>query len=233
MRYAVAFLVPLIASPAAAAVIAGGEIVAPHSGYASNDPPSSGAAQQVADDFAVRTTAARLDSLVWWGNYSQDEDEAGTETEFTIRFFRDADDYGPTSPNSESPVLFLAVTATASITGIATTGDSRDVFRYSADFVPPLELSRGAYWLSIVESDPETSEIWEWQNTTAAQQGARNHVIDPLGANTWSPVVNGRHSRAFILTGEFIGTVPEPASGLLLAIGMVAIGHRHHRRNVK
>jgi hypothetical protein len=234
MRYAFALAAVLLASPAAADIIGGGQIASPQSGFASNDPPSTDYAQQVADDFAVWTLGARIDRIEWWGNYSQDESEADTTTAFTIRIIRDAASYGPTSPVNEPPVFSQDVTTTALVTGISTTGDDREVFRYSVDFAPPIDLIRGAYWLSILESDPTTvAETWEWQNTLL-NTGTINHARNPPDDLLWHPVAaDPRRSRAFVLIGELFGNVPEPSSAVLFVLGCCGLAHRHHRRKVK
>jgi hypothetical protein len=204
-----------------ASIVFENPLTSPASGYASNDPPSSGASQQMADDFTL-TSATTIRAISWFGNYSDDEPEAGTITSFSLRVFADIGD--GTSPVNGAPLLSEDVTAFAQVTGVSTTGDDREVFRYTANLVSPFALTSGTFWLSVVENDVTTNaETWEWQSTLSGS-GATNMRRLPPSTPNWITAIppgdNLRKDRPFTLYDERqdLAAVPEPSSFLVYLI---------------
>lgn len=193
----------------------------------------SGVVQEVqnADDF-VLTSERPLTAIKWWGSYFGDEPATDN---FTIRLFEDA---GGATPLPETAPLFEA--SVSPVTRVLAGFDDAfgiTVYEYRASLGAALLLEPGLrYYLSILNDvtdapDPSGNgstpadlvDDWYWanSNTTGDRWDRLAGDADP-GETTddveWQPTpdevqgVTIGGDLAFVL-------IPEPAAGLLLALG--------------
>ncbi len=186
-------------------------------GSFSNFVSPAASVQQIADDFHLpaRTT---LETLAWAGYYNQGGSMANP-VDFKIRFF--ADDGG--SPGV--PVVVSLADYDVAVDAASFTGSG--VFTYALA-LPALTLDPGSYWISIMESDPDnafagtTDWLWARHDNAALESAFRLN-----DAEAWS-ITGG--NRALTITGRAAPSIPEPATALLLGVGIATIaflGRRH------
>lgn len=100
--------------------------------------------------------------------------------------------------------------------------------RFQNDFAVMLSLGPGTYWLGLHNGPTTTTTrqefYWETTNGNATATGREDQT--PFGDNGWSS--NGQE-HAFQLMGTQT-TVPEPATVVLMATGLVGIGAAARRR---
>jgi hypothetical protein len=183
----------------------------PFTGYGSNDPATSSAGQQIADDFSLGS-AAKLNRVTWYGYYTDlhGTSYGGTSSQFSTRFF--ADDGNGLAPVNAPPFFSESVTVDAAPTGVVTTGDNHAVFSYSATLSSVVSLTAGTFWLSIVEDDAGTDDTWEWADTLLGVGTPINVRKIPGSLDDWTPVSLGslRTQRAFILANDPLTSVAVP-----------------------
>ena len=174
-------------------------------GEFSNLGPSN---QQVADDFQF-SQPTTIQSVSWFGRYGEPL-SVTNPVSFSIRFFANAG----MSPEV-LPLQELNVAVDAVPTGLAFNGSPW--FEYSTNLVP-LTLNPGAYWLSVLETDPQTPTFgnsqWLWGDSgTTGVRAFRNS-----DSMAWTSSLDVNH--AFTLTGTII---PEPSTMLLLGSGLIGL----------
>jgi hypothetical protein len=150
--------------------------------------------QQVAEDFVLSFTAS-VQTVGWEGSYfgTTTPNDCDSETiAFRIRFYE--------SP-SEPPISDSDVSATCERVGTSTYGSA--IYRFAADLGSALPLPAGAYWVSIVESDPDTSIDFRWWKTNteaSGQYAVRSSEAGPFHVMTSDP----RPDFALTLSGELV-----------------------------
>ena len=198
----VSFLVLTLARPASAATI----FSQPYPGPAPGTVSDSGHGQLAADDFTLLTTSILTD-FHWWGSYTSTPDPLTAPIDsFSLTFFPDL-----------ASLISATGGVTANLTNIVRTsiGDftpaGNAIFSYTADFVTGLAFSPGTYVVLLVgNSGPQ---FFGWTDRPDGSAFVR------LGGNWF---VN-THGQAFEITGI---AVPEPATLLLLGIGVVSAAAR-------
>ena len=176
-------------------------------GAFSNLGPSN---QQVADNFQL-SQVSTLESLSWFGRYGSAAVTPTNPVAFSIRLFTDRGAVPAVSPLQELNVL-----VDAQVTGLTFGGIPW--FSYST-LLPAFTLDPGTYWVSVVESDPQTPTFgntqWLWGQSNPAD-GRAFRLSD--GAS-WNQESNP--NMAFSLQGT---VVPEPSAFLLCGLGAIGLG---------
>lgn len=184
------------------------------SGEFSNLGPSN---QQVADDFQL-IQATTIQSMSWFGRYVTAL-SVTNPVSFSVRFFADAG-----SSPAMSPLREFNVTVDAVPTGLGFNGTPW--FEYSTNLMP-FTLDPGAYWLSVLETDPQTptagNSQWLWADS--GTRGAR--AFRGSDGEAWTSSLDIDH--AFTLTGVPVD-VPEPSTVLLIATGLIGVAGLRRRR---
>jgi CARDB protein len=139
--------------------------------------------QQVADDF-VLSTPTTLASFSWFGRYGANIAVANP-VDFSIRIFADA-----AGQPANTALQTFDVSVTATPTG--QTFGSVPWFAYSTPL--GVTLPAGSYWISVLETDPDTPDTgttqWLWADSSAA--GARALRVGEGG--TWTAALDVNHA---------------------------------------
>lgn len=178
--------------------------------------------QQIADDFVLGESAV-VRRIVWWGFYGDTFDEfpepAPDSEQFRIRFYgARAGDGLPDDDNILFEDSFVDPMRVA--TGrVILTGPAPPEYVYQADFPVPLSLDENTpYWLEIVQ-DGNIESLFRWEVSVAEETG---QAFRNLGTDDWqSSLPQLMADTAFQLL-----EVPEPGSGVLLALGLCALSRR-------
>jgi hypothetical protein len=170
---------------------------------------------EAADDF-VLGSAVLLTDVHWWGAYATSNTP---ETDsFTIRLFEDDGGVPQTTHFYEESGL------TGNRVGTGTSIGPFDVYEYSADITPIVLAGGVTYWISIVnDTANDLDDAWYWAQ--AAFPG--NAVQRDADGGSWTHFTNSE--LAFHLTGAR-EVVPEPASMVLLGLGLVGLIARTRKK---
>ncbi len=165
---------------------------------------------RVADDFQL-SAAHDISSITFWSLQASAADYSG---QLTWGIYSDAGG----SPGS------LLQGATLSLAGVATgqsSGFGYQEFRF--DIGVSFSLAAGHYWLALHNgpAGQTTPSDMLWGTSAAAGPGGVYH--DGFG---WWETGN---EQAFLLGGAISHAVPEPASALLFAAGLAAVGGLRRR----
>ena len=209
----VVFLLLIIASAASAAPI-----------YAQSGAPNSAFPSDrefdtlIADDFAL-AAADVIRSVSWQGNYAFDGTAPAVD-DFQIRFYADA---------AGSPGALLQSFAVGDAVARAAVGmlGSFITYGYTADLGGGFGAAAGTtYWLMIANETTGDNDNWYW----AVQTGPGGNVhLSVDDGSSWSPSLAPAETD-FVLDNDNV-SVPEPASFLLVGIGVAAAVRRkrlHH-----
>jgi PEP-CTERM motif-containing protein len=204
----VVFLLLITASAAYAAPIFT-QSVAPNSAFPSEREFDT----LIADDFTLPANEV-IRSVSWLGSYAF-EGTAPAVDDFQIRFYADA---------AGSPGALLqsfAVGDTASRAAVGMVG-SFITYGYTADLGGGFAAAGGTTsWLMIANNTTGDNDNWYW----AVQTGPGGNVQLSLNnGSSWSDTLVAAEAN-FTLDNEKV-SVPEPASFLLLGIGVAAAVRR-------
>lgn len=158
-----------------------------------------------------------FDAMTWWGGYVYGA--TGATDDFLFAIYEPS----PILP-SAAPLVSVdlgAVTRTA--TG-AVVGGTNDEYRYDASFAS-ITLAAGTYYLTLSNREPSAS-IWGWETTSGGPREGGLQYISPPG--NWSS--RDGINLAYQLAATPTVPIPEPATGWMLAVGLLAIGARMQRR---
>jgi hypothetical protein len=91
-------------------------------------------------------------------------------------------------------------------------------------FIPQVQVTGGEfYWLSATKTIPAPADLQSW---------IRSDNIDPDWLRIGTDVIGGATPPNFNAAFSLTGTVPEPASWLLLAAGLLLLRRLHRRQRV-
>jgi len=172
--------------------------------------------RQRADDFQLFSYGNTITEIQWWGVYGDGPVPAADN--FTIRIF--ADNGG--LPESD-PIIELA----AGDVGRTDSGLDQDfqggldVYAYSYAVSPITLDANTTYWLSIVNDTSGEAVNWFWENSS----GSGNTATRASDDGGWWTV---SREMAFSLSNDSVA--PEPASMLLMGIGLAGLGVSRFRR---
>ena len=179
---------------------------------------------QYADSFEVTGPGWRLDSISWWGGFSDFNGNGGSVDPFDIRIYADVD--GSPSPD-ETMASFEAVQLDgmdAGLTGNLSFGISQNqaldvnLQQFTLDLERPVTLDAGRYYLSV--HNPGSSAVFSW---AMSPQGDSEAWFRDGNPSDWA-------SQEYNLAYNFTGTViPEPTTMTLLGIGVAGLGVRRWR----
>lgn len=174
--------------------------------------------QRLADDF-VLGSADQAIGLTYWGFYDADNPPA-TET-MRIRILRArAGDLLPDENNvvSETTIQNPSREATGRIIQV---GIGPHEYRYQASLVSPVDLEAATkYWIEVVQIGDITTKF-RWEDSVTDLDGIS--FINPAVVDWRSSLPGAPADTAFQLIS------PEPASVVLLALGLCHCARRHRR----
>lgn len=171
----------------------------------------------VANEFSLDPGANTITDVHWWGFYYIGS-TAGPD-DFSILIYADTGS-GPEATPSVLDVNVGSVTATD--TGMLDSS-GHTVYAYSVDISPVNLTANTTYWLSIVNATTsQDSSFWVW---SLSDSSPGDHVQVDLG-DGFGELPYGQ--MAFTLTND--GVVPEPASIMLMGLGLGGIALRARRK---
>jgi hypothetical protein len=159
-----------------------------------------------ADDFILAPGASTITGVNWTGIYGSAIPHV--DDDFTIQFFNTQSAGTLEEPQDANLAIATIFVANPNRT------ESGGIFSYSAAVSSLALLPNTRYWLSIFNdsSDEQTGWLWRGQTTTnnADVAALRNQ------SNSWG------NETGRILDFQLIGEVPEPASIILILMGILA-----------
>jgi hypothetical protein len=163
-----------------------------------------------ADDFSF-LGSTEVSGVRFWGSYSPSTPPASDD--FTITF------YGDDGSDLPDPGNIIASINVGDIGRVDTGIDSMgaDVFLFEATFAPIVFGASEKYWLSI------TNDITGPTSTWLGDIDDGNNAMSTDSGSSWHADANAGYMQFQL--------IPEPNSGLLLAMGLagLAAGRRHAR----
>lgn len=204
----------LITTSAASAAPIYTQSVAPNSAFPSDREFDT----LIADDFTLPVNEL-IRSVSWLGNYAFDGTAPAVD-DFQIRFYADA---------AGAPGALLQSFAVGDAVARAAVGMLGPfiTYGYTADLGGGFGAAAGTtYWLVIANETTGDNDNWYW----AVQTGPGGNVhLSVNDGGSWSPSLAPAESD-FILDSENV-SVPEPASFLLVGIGVAAAVRRKRLHN--
>lgn len=171
---------------------------------------------QAAEDFSL-TSETTISGVQWWGTYGGSFPGPPSPDTFTIRLYLPDIDGSP----MQLPEREWQVGQPYRIDTGLDLQQNFDLFEYRAT-LGEITLSEGDYFLSIVNNTIGTRDDWFWA-TSDANGNAFHRSFD---SSAWR---NDIPSRQLELAFRVLG-VPEPASVVVLATGLIAAVFSPRRR---
>ena len=188
------------------------------------DPATDGYVDEAADDFSLAAGQTTIGEIHWWGMYN---DTPSASDSFTVTVYGNIGTYPKNHPNANAVVanvniLQLDRAATAFTT--TTFNGTKPVFSYSPAITPVTLTPNTLYWLGISNA---SGHAWGW-SAAQGNMSLNSHVrFGPGEPFSFAGYDNGfqqvGYSLSFNLT-DVIHAVPEPSSGILLALGCLGLG---------
>jgi hypothetical protein len=112
---------------------------------------------------------------------------------------------------------------------LLSSSDTESVYRYGIDLSGISLDANTRYWLQVTAlfTAAAPNITWDWSD------GSGGNGVGSYYDTTLGTYVNASGDRSFSLFGDLAGSVPEPNSALLLALGLAAavgVGSRQRRR---
>jgi len=169
---------------------------------------------QVADNFSLDQEYS-ITGLAWWGSYY----DFDTGDSFTVRLL--SDDGGQPTENADildSNSLDVSRTAETGVTD----DFGQQIYRYDVSL--SLMLGSGDFYLSVMN---DADDMWFWAD---AASGDLTNWFRVGATDPWTDEFSG-YDLAFVLSGEqVIADVPEPASWVLMLLGLSGLVFRQRGR---
>jgi hypothetical protein len=170
---------------------------------------------QVADNFSLGQEYS-ITGLTWWGSYF----ESDVADSFTVRLF--SDDGGQPLENADildSNPLPAIQTTESGVTDVY----GQQIYRYEVSL--NVFLGPGDFYLSVMN---DADDEWYWADAASGGDSANWFRVD--ATESWGE--ESGWDLAFVLSGEqVVAEVPEPASWVLILLGLSGLLVRQRRRS--
>jgi hypothetical protein len=134
-----------------------------------------------------------------------------------------------TNTPDETNILFEALLNPLRFFWASTTTPGYDVYRYNV-LIPSLDLAAGTYWLALHNGPLSTTFRAEWYWAATDDKSTTFTGLEDIAPfdGVWAP--SSRQETAFALWGP-VESVPEPATLLLLGIGLARLAGKTRARD--
>lgn len=168
---------------------------------------------QIADDLSFASPVT-ITNVTWWGMYFGYTPVTGLD--FQLRFFPDAGGVPSSTPWNDvlvNPVITSDIAA-----------NNASIYRFVAGLSTPIVLPSGDAWISVLDSDSDSTVNFAWLSIGDPGGGA-DQAFRTTDAGTWvADNTAGSKQRAFVIYGDYESdaTIPEPST-LVLASGLLVM----------
>jgi hypothetical protein len=184
----------------------------------------AGGSQQVADDFVLDADQT-LGHVEWWGGiFGGNRTETQTSRSFVIRLYASAG-----AQPADTPFFQTSVSASVTDTGVVGTHPNANnfkIFNYSSDIAEVSLSAGGAYWLSVLSTEPTPQSQWVWYASDFVP-GAGVYRRDADTEPWISETQAARNAMSMALA------IPEPHAAAGLAIAFVGFSTARSSRGRK
>lgn len=167
----------------------------------------------IADDFSI-ATADTARSVSWLGAYAS-SNTAPAVDDFEVRFYADMGG----APGALLQTFDVGNSVNRTVAGSLAT---LTLYSYAADLGSGFSIGAATpYWLVIVnDTTGDPDDAWYW----GVQSPGNAHIS--LSGNPFVPTQNVTGATSFTLDNAPLGAVPEPASVLLVGLGLATTALR-------